>query len=52
MIWWLNDRGLVAGQGLVGFAWNVLIVAAVTIGLSSLTYRFVEKPALSLKSRL
>ncbi|GAA4715621.1 acyltransferase [Nocardioides conyzicola] len=52
VIWWLDEHDLVAGRGLAGFAVNVLVVSGVTIGLSSLTYRFIEKPALALKSRL
>ena len=48
VIVWLNDHGLTFG-GWGGLLVNALIVAVVVGALSALTYRFVERPALSYK---
>jgi peptidoglycan/LPS O-acetylase OafA/YrhL len=48
LIVWLNDRGLTVG-GWGGLLVNTLIVAVPVGLLSTLTYHFVEKPALRLK---
>src|SRR5581483_7979053 len=45
VILWLNRHG-VTGHGWAGVVGNVALVAAVTLALSALTYRFVELPAL------
>jgi peptidoglycan/LPS O-acetylase OafA/YrhL len=50
---WLREHGLTVGPlgpgGAVGLAVNAVIVAVVAGGLSVLTYRFVELPALNRK---
>jgi peptidoglycan/LPS O-acetylase OafA/YrhL len=46
----LRDAGLTI-EGPVGFAVNVVVVATVVGIVSAVTYRLVEKPALSLKRR-
>jgi peptidoglycan/LPS O-acetylase OafA/YrhL len=51
VIWWFKDRDWVAGGGLDGLAVDLLLIVAVTVPLSWLTYNFVEKPALRLKRR-
>ncbi|MGX5772893.1 acyltransferase family protein [Microbacterium trichothecenolyticum] len=49
---WLVDRfGLQGPHTGWGLAWNILLVAVVSLTLASLTYWFVEKPALALKRR-
>ena len=47
---WLRVQGL-SFDGSAGFLVNVALVAALTVVLSFLTYRFVEVPALRLKGR-
>jgi peptidoglycan/LPS O-acetylase OafA/YrhL len=44
----LRDLGLTASGGW-GLAANVVLVAAVTAVLSTLSYRYVERPALARK---
>jgi peptidoglycan/LPS O-acetylase OafA/YrhL len=52
IIWWLRDRGMLAsGGGALGFLLNLVIVGAVSLALSALTYKFVELPALRRKAR-
>jgi peptidoglycan/LPS O-acetylase OafA/YrhL len=48
---WLRNHGLTSGAGVPGFALNLVLAATVTGALAWLTYRYVEKPALRLKSR-
>lgn len=50
LVRFMNDRGLTFG-GTAGLAANVLVVGAVALLLSTLTYRLVEANALRLKSR-
>lgn len=50
VILWLREQGLTAG-GWPGLALNLMVVAVVAGGLSALTYRFVERPALRRKRR-
>lgn len=50
VILWLREQGLTAG-GWSGLALNLVVVAVVAGGLSALTYRFVERPALRRKRR-
>ncbi len=50
VILWLRENGLTAG-GTAGLALNLLLVAVVAGGLSALTYRYVERPALRHKRR-
>jgi peptidoglycan/LPS O-acetylase OafA/YrhL len=50
VILWLREHGLTAG-GWGGLAFNLLLVAVVAGGLSALTYRYVERPALRRKRR-
>jgi peptidoglycan/LPS O-acetylase OafA/YrhL len=50
VIYFLADNGFTV-SGSTGFLVNLLVVAAVTLVLSSLTYLLVEKPALMLKRR-
>jgi peptidoglycan/LPS O-acetylase OafA/YrhL len=52
IIWWLRDRGmLISGGNVAGFLLNLVIVGTVSLGLSALTYKMVELPALRLKAR-
>jgi peptidoglycan/LPS O-acetylase OafA/YrhL len=51
IIWWLRDRGMLVSGGALSFPLNLLIVGTVSLGLSAVTYRFVELPALRRKSR-
>jgi len=48
VVLWMSHHGLTVG-GRAGFVANVAMVAAVTLGLSFLTYRLVELPALRWK---
>jgi peptidoglycan/LPS O-acetylase OafA/YrhL len=50
VILWLREHGLTAA-GWGGLALNLLLVATVAGGLSALTYRYVERPALRHKRR-
>ena len=50
VILWLREHGLTAG-GPAGLALNLVLVAIVAGGLSALTYRYVERPALRHKRR-
>jgi peptidoglycan/LPS O-acetylase OafA/YrhL len=49
IIWWLRDHGLTVAGGWSVLLINVAIVALVAGGLSALTYRYVELPALRRK---
>jgi len=51
VLWWLEIRGLLFGPSTWGYVGNCVIVVAVTIALSSLTYHLIEAPALRLKKR-
>jgi peptidoglycan/LPS O-acetylase OafA/YrhL len=51
IIWWLRDRGMLATGGNAGFLLNLVIVGAVSLALSALTYKLVELPALRRKAR-
>jgi peptidoglycan/LPS O-acetylase OafA/YrhL len=51
VIYWLHLHGLLAQDGRVGFALNWLLVLAITVSLSTVTYLVVEKPALRRKRR-
>jgi peptidoglycan/LPS O-acetylase OafA/YrhL len=48
---WLEAHGLVAG-GAIGLAINIAVLAIVSGGLATLTYRFVERPALRHKASM
>jgi len=48
VIYWMKGHGLTQ-SGAYGFLLNVVTVSAVTLALASLTYRFVEEPALRRK---
>lgn len=50
-LWTLKRLGWIAPATTWGYALNVLLVGGVTLGLSTLTYFFVEKPPLKLKRR-
>ncbi len=50
LVLWLQKEDLML-PGLGGFLVNTLILFAVTLALSVLTYRFVEGPAMRLKTR-
>ncbi|MBY4272436.1 acyltransferase [Rhodococcus fascians] len=43
--------GWLAGDNVPGMAWNFLVIAVVSIAFGSLTYRFIEKPALTYARR-
>lgn len=43
--------GWLAGDSVPGMAWNFLVIAVVSIAFGSLTYRFIEKPALTYARR-
>lgn len=47
----LGGLGLMAGDSLPGLLRNVVVVLAVTVAVSTLTYRYVERPALNLAKR-
>jgi peptidoglycan/LPS O-acetylase OafA/YrhL len=49
VIWWLRNHGLTLGGGWGHLLINVAIVMAVAGALSTLTYRYVERPALARK---
>ncbi len=51
IILWLRVHGVTNGGGFRAFGLNLLIVATITGVASWLTYKYVEKPALRLKSR-
>jgi len=51
IILWLRVNGVTHGGGFRAFGLNLLIVGTITGVASWLTYRYVEKPALRLKSR-
>ena len=51
VIWWLQQRGLTLGSSELEFVINVLLVSALTVAASTLTYFGVEKQALKLKLR-
>jgi peptidoglycan/LPS O-acetylase OafA/YrhL len=46
LVRWIESHGLTVG-GVPGFLLALVTVGAVALGLAALTYRFVEKPALS-----
>lgn len=48
----LRDHGLVFGDDVAGLFGNITLIAALTFGLSALSYNLVEAPALRLKKRL
>jgi peptidoglycan/LPS O-acetylase OafA/YrhL len=50
LVRWLADHGLTLA-GTAGFIVNTIVLAAVTGGLSVLTYRYVESPALRRRRR-
>jgi peptidoglycan/LPS O-acetylase OafA/YrhL len=50
VIAYVRDHGLTR-PGAGGFAFNLLLVAAVTVALSAVTYRLVDAPALRWKKR-
>lgn len=50
LVLWLERHGLTAG-GQVGFVASTVLLLTVAAVLSTVTYRFVERPALRLKSR-
>jgi peptidoglycan/LPS O-acetylase OafA/YrhL len=43
--------GWLADDSVPGMAWNFLVIAVVSIAFGSLTYRFIEKPALTYARR-
>jgi peptidoglycan/LPS O-acetylase OafA/YrhL len=49
VLFWLDRHGLTFGRDGVSLVGNLVLVAAVTLALSSLTYAFVERPALRSK---
>ena len=51
VMWTLHRLGMTAPRTAIGFAVNCILVFAVTVFLSTLTYLFVEKPPLKLKQR-
>jgi peptidoglycan/LPS O-acetylase OafA/YrhL len=51
IILWLRAHDVTHGGGFRAFGLNLVIVASITGVISWLTYRYVEKPALRLKSR-
>ncbi len=51
IIRWLGDHGHMA-SGAAGLAVNVVVVLAISLVLSSITYRFVEAPAMRHKARM
>lgn len=48
---WLKDHGFMT-HGWTGVFANLALVAGLTIALSALTYRFVERPAMARKARM
>ena len=52
VIWLLDRSGLVLGASPWGFAGNVLLVFAVTMALSTITYFGIERPALGWRRRV
>jgi peptidoglycan/LPS O-acetylase OafA/YrhL len=48
LIQWLDSEG-VSLEGRAGFAANLALIAALTVLASTITYRFVERPALARK---
>jgi peptidoglycan/LPS O-acetylase OafA/YrhL len=50
LIRWLRDHGLTLG-GATGFFVNLGVASVITLALATLTYRYVEAPALRLKRR-
>lgn len=51
IILWLRAHSVTHGGGFRAFGLNLLIVGSITGVIAWLTYRYVEKPALRLKSR-
>jgi peptidoglycan/LPS O-acetylase OafA/YrhL len=51
VIQWLRERGLTMDGGWAALAVNLVLVAVVAGGLSALTYRYIERPALRHKRR-
>ena len=51
VIQWLRERGLTVDGGWAALAVNLVLVAVVAGGLSALTYRYIERPALRHKRR-
>jgi peptidoglycan/LPS O-acetylase OafA/YrhL len=49
LVHWLEAHGLTAG-GTIGFVTNTLVLLAITVILSALTYRWVELPAVQRKA--
>jgi peptidoglycan/LPS O-acetylase OafA/YrhL len=48
LVRWFRDQGW-SHAGTSGFVFNLVVIALVSVVLSTLTYRFVEKPALARK---
>lgn len=51
VIWFLAARGWVFAETPLGLIGNIALVFVVTLALSSITYHFVEAPAMRLKKR-
>lgn len=51
VIWFLFRQGLGFPATSVGYWLNVLLVVAISVGLSTITYNLIEKPALQLKRK-
>jgi peptidoglycan/LPS O-acetylase OafA/YrhL len=51
LVRWLEDHGLVAG-GAMGLFVNIAVLAIISGALATLTYRFVERPALRHKASM
>jgi peptidoglycan/LPS O-acetylase OafA/YrhL len=51
VIWLLSARGWVFPETPLGLIGNIALVFVITLGLSSITYHFVEAPAMRLKKR-
>ncbi len=52
VILWMKDHGLLFSSGAVALFANLVIVFSIVVVLASLTYAFVEKPAMALRGRL
>jgi peptidoglycan/LPS O-acetylase OafA/YrhL len=51
LVRWLNAQGATAG-GRAGLAGNILLVAGITLALSTISYRLIERPCLVYRKRL
>ena len=49
VLFWLDRHGLAYGDDTAGLMANVALVTAVSVALATLTFRFVERPALNAK---